>query len=63
MSCPSKDELEQHLMNIRKLAAHLGFTLEERKAAARAERFAIGLVNQHDASGHDGEPCPAARRM
>jgi hypothetical protein len=31
MSCPSKDELEQHLMDIRKLAAHLGFTSESER--------------------------------
>jgi hypothetical protein len=63
MSCAAKDELEQHLLDIRKLSAHLGFTSEERKAAARAEQFAIGLVKEHDAAGHDGEPCPAAGEL
>jgi hypothetical protein len=63
MECKTKDELEQHLSDIRKLATRLGLTPEERAAAARAERFAIALLREHDASGHDGKRCPFATRM
>jgi hypothetical protein len=63
MECRTKDELEQHLSDIRRLATSPGLTSEERKAAARAERFAIGLLKEHDSSGHDGKRCPFATRM
>ena len=63
MERQTKDELEQHLSDIRRLAASRGLTPEERETAARAERFAIGLVKEHDASGHDGKRCPFATRM
>jgi hypothetical protein len=60
MECLTKDELEQHLSDIRKLAVNPSLTSEERDAAARAERFAIGLLNKHNASGHGGRRCPYA---
>ena len=60
MECQTKDELEQHLSDIRRLATSHGLTSEEREVAARAERFAIGLVKEHDASGHEGKRCPFA---
>lgn len=60
MQCADRDEIEQHLSDIRRLAAHLGLTSEEREAAARAERFAIGILKAHDASGHGGKRCPVA---
>ena len=60
MECQIKDELEQHLSDIRRLAAKADLSWEERVAATRAERFAIGLVKQHDASGHNGKRCPFA---
>jgi hypothetical protein len=63
MECRTKDELEQHLSDIRKLATKSGLTAEQKEAAARAERFAIDLVKEHDATGHDGKRCPFATRL
>jgi hypothetical protein len=63
MECQTKGELEQHLSDIRRLAVSPSLTSEERDAVARAERFAIGLLREHDASGHDGKRCPYATRM
>jgi hypothetical protein len=63
MECQTKDELEQHLSDIRSLAMSRGLTSEQTAAAARAERFAIGLVKQHDISGHNGKRCPYATRV
>jgi hypothetical protein len=63
MECQTKDELEQHLSDIRRLAASRALTSQERDAAIRAERFAIGLLKEHDASGHDGKRCPFATRI
>ena len=60
MECSTKDELEQHLSDIRKLGARRDLTMEERNAAVRAEKFAIALLKKHEASGHDGKPCPFA---
>jgi hypothetical protein len=60
MGCRTKDELEQHLSDIRTLAVRPNLTPEEREAAVRAERFAIGLLQQHDTSRHDGKQCPFA---
>jgi hypothetical protein len=42
----------------RTLAVNTGLTFEEREGAARAERFAIGLLKEHNASGHGGKRCP-----
>jgi hypothetical protein len=58
MECKVKEELEQHLSDIRKLAARVDLTAEERDVAARAERFAIELLKEHNASGHNGKRCP-----
>jgi hypothetical protein len=63
MECQTKDELEQHLSDIRSLATNPALTSTEREAATRAERFAIDLVKRHDTSGHDGKRCPFATRM
>jgi hypothetical protein len=63
MECKTKDELEQHLSDIRKLATAKGLTSEEKDAAARAEHFAIKLLREHDASGHGGKRCPFATRL
>jgi hypothetical protein len=63
MECQTKDELEQHLSDIRKLAVTPGLTSEQTDAAARAERFAIGLLKEHDATGHNGKRCPYATRI
>jgi hypothetical protein len=63
MECRTKDELEQHLSDIRKLATKAGLAADEKEAAARAERFAISLLKEHDASGHDGKRCPFATRL
>jgi len=63
MNCVAKDELEQHLSDIRKLAAFQGLTSEEKEAAARAERFAIAMVKEHDRSGHGGKRCPLATQI
>ncbi len=58
MECKTKEELEQHLSDIRRLATRVDLTPEEREVAARAEKFAIGLLKAHNASGHDGKRCP-----
>jgi len=63
MECQTKDELEQHLSDIRRLASNAALASENKDAAARAERFAIGLLKEHDASGHDGKRCPFATRL
>lgn len=60
MECRIKEELEQHLSDIRRIAANRALTSEEKEAAVRAERFAIRLLREHDASGHDGKRCPYA---
>jgi hypothetical protein len=63
MDCLAKDELEQHLSDIRKLAANHGLASEEKEAAARAERFAIAMLQAHDRSGHGGKRCPLATQL
>jgi hypothetical protein len=63
MECETKDKLEQHLSDIRRLAVSPGLTSEQTDAAARAERFAIGLLKEHDATGHNGKRCPYATRI
>jgi len=63
MECSAKDELEQHLSDIRRLAVNPSLTSEDKDAVARAERFAIRILKEHDASGHDGKRCPFATRM
>jgi hypothetical protein len=63
MECRTKDELEQHLSDIRRLATSPTLTPEEKDAAVRAERFAIGLLREHDESGHHGKRCPFATRL
>ena len=55
MECRTKNELEQHLSDIRRLAALPSLGPAERDAAVRAERFAIALLKEHDSSGHDGK--------
>jgi len=63
MECRTKDELEQHLSDIRRLASNDSLAPEDKDAAVRAERFAIGLLREHDASGHQGKRCPFATRL
>jgi len=63
MECQTKDELEQHLSDIRRLAVSPGLTPDQTEAAARAERFAIDLLKEHDATGHNGKRCPYATRI
>lgn len=63
MECETKDGLEQHLSDIRKLAANPKLSSDETKAAVRAERFAITLLQQHDSTGHNGKRCPYATRL
>jgi hypothetical protein len=63
MECRTKDELEQHLSDIRRLATSPALTSEEQDAAVRAERFAISLLREHDESGHHGKRCPFATRI
>ena len=60
MDCRAKNELEQHLSYIRTLVASAGLTSEETEAAARVEQFAIKLLKEHGAKGHDGKRCPFA---
>lgn len=63
MECQTKDELEQHLSDIRRLATSPTLTPDQKDAAVRAERFAIGLLREHDKSGHHGKRCPFATRL
>jgi len=63
MDCLAKNELEQHLSDIRKLAANQGLAADEKEAVARAERFAIAMLKEHDKSGHAGKRCPLATRI
>lgn len=64
MECPVKDELEQHLSDIRKLATRVDMKSEDDKEAAiRAEQFAIALLKEHNASGHNGKRCPFATQL
>ncbi len=64
MECQEKDQLEQHLSDIRQLATRLDPTSDaDKQVAARAEQFAIGLLRQHNASGHGGKRCPFATRI
>lgn len=60
MECRTKDDLEQHLSDIRLLAVIPGLTQEQTDAVIRAERFAIGLLREHYLSGHNGKRCPFA---
>jgi hypothetical protein len=63
MECQIKNQLEQHLSDIRILAARKGLTAEEKDAAICAERFAIQLLREHDATGHGGKRCPFATQV
>jgi hypothetical protein len=63
MSCRTKDELEPQLSDIRRLASNSALAPEEREAAIRAERFSIGRLREHDASGHDGNQRAFATRI
>jgi hypothetical protein len=63
MDCLAKNELEQHLSDIRKLAANQGLAADEKEAVARAERFAIAMLKEHDKSGHAGKRCPLATQI
>ena len=63
MECQTKDELEQHLSDIRKLATNPSPTSDEKDSAARAERFAMALLKEHDATGHAGKRCPFATSL
>jgi hypothetical protein len=63
MECETKEKLEQHLSDIRKLAARPDLTAEQREAAVRAELFAIKLVKEHDFAGHEGKRCPFATQI
>lgn len=64
MECPVKDKLEQHLSDIRRLAAQVHLKSEDDKQAAiRAEQFAIALLKEHNASGHNGKRCPFATQL
>jgi hypothetical protein len=63
LECLTKNELEQHLSDIRILATSARLTSEERETAARAEHFAIDLLKKHNTSGHDGKRCPFATQI
>lgn len=61
MECQTKDALEQHLSDIRRLASRVHLLSDdERQAALRAEQFAITLLKEHDETGHNGKRCPFA---
>jgi hypothetical protein len=64
MECAVKDELEQELSDIRRLAARFDLKSEDdKRAAVRAEQFAITLLKEHNASGHGGKRCPFATHL
>jgi hypothetical protein len=63
MHCQTRDEIEEHLSDIRVIAARVVLTTEEKEAAFRAERFAIALLQEHDAAGHNGKRCPLATQL
>jgi hypothetical protein len=58
MRCLAKDELEQHLSHIRRFAARLDLTSEERDAAVQAERFAIQACERTQYIGTQREEMP-----
>jgi hypothetical protein len=60
MECAAQNLLEQHLSDIRRLAARADLASDEREAVARAEKFAISLLREHNESGHNGKTCPFA---
>ena len=60
MECAAKDQLEQHLSDIRRIATRTDLSPDEREAVARAEKFAIGMLREHNESGHNGKRCPFA---
>jgi hypothetical protein len=61
MECLAKDELEQDLSDIRRFAARLDVTSEERGADVRAKIFAIRLLKEH--TGHSGKRYPLATQL
>jgi hypothetical protein len=63
MQCKTRDEIEEHLSDIRVIAARVHLTTEEKEAVVRAERFAIGLLKEHDTAGHNGNRCPLATQL
>lgn len=61
VECQTKGTMEQHLSDIRRLVPRTQPLLaDERDAALRAEHFAITLLKEHHATGHDGKRCPFA---
>ena len=62
MECRTKDEHEQHLSDIRRLATSRSLMPEEGDAAVRAERFAIGLLREHDESGRQSRDESSSNR-
>lgn len=64
MECPVKDQLEQHLSDIRRLATRVDMKSEnDKEAAIRAEQFAIALLKEHNSFGHNGKRCPFATQL
>jgi len=63
MQCQTRDEIEEHLSDIRIIAARVDLTTEQEQAVFRAERFAIALLKEHDAAGHNGKRCPLATQL
>ena len=47
MQSQMRDEIEEHLSDVRVIAARVDLTTEEKEAVFRAERFAIGLLKEH----------------
>ena len=60
LQCQTRDAIEQHLSDLRTLASRLGLTQDEKEAIVHAERFAKGLLREHDTAGHIGSTCPRA---
>jgi len=52
-----------NLSNTCQIASNALLAPEHKDAAVRAERIAIGLLKEHDASGHEGKRCPFATRL
>lgn len=59
--CPELERLEARQIQIRDKMRLLGLTSEQLAELAAAEKMAIMDIKEHEASGHDGEPCPGDR--
>jgi hypothetical protein len=59
MECAVKDELEQHVSDIRKLAARLDLMPDGRESV-RGPKGLQSVCYKNTTSGHNGKRCPFA---